>query len=69
MPTQAERYSPLAQTFHWVIAGLIIVQFTLARLATVELLFELQRRAHTRDQFDAVERLGDVIGGTGYECV
>jgi len=33
MPAQATRYSPLAQTFHWVIAGLIIVQFTLARLA------------------------------------
>src|ERR1700683_4641899 len=33
MPTRATRYSPLAQTFHWVIAGLIIVQFTLARLA------------------------------------
>src|SRR5271155_1910702 len=33
MPTQATRYSALAQIFHWVIAGLIIVQFTLARLA------------------------------------
>src|SRR5271168_2872419 len=33
MPTRATRYSPLAQIFHWVIAGLIIVQFTLARLA------------------------------------
>ncbi len=33
MPTQATRYSPLAQIFHWVIAGLIVVQFTLARLA------------------------------------
>ena len=33
MPTRATRYSPLAQMFHWVIAGLIIVQFTLARLA------------------------------------
>src|SRR5580700_2632627 len=33
MPTEPTRYSPLAQTFHWVIAGLIIVQFTLARLA------------------------------------
>jgi cytochrome b561 len=33
MPTQATRYSALAQIFHWVIAALIIVQFTLARLA------------------------------------
>ena len=33
MPTRATRYSPLAQIFHWVIAGLIVVQFTLARLA------------------------------------
>src|ERR1700728_1303626 len=33
MPAQATRYSPLAQTFHWVIAGLIILQFTLARRA------------------------------------
>ena len=33
MPTEATRYSPLAQIFHWVIAGLIVVQFTLARLA------------------------------------
>src|SRR6202451_2237488 len=33
MPTQAARYSPLAQIFHWVIAGLIFAQFTRARLA------------------------------------
>jgi cytochrome b561 len=33
MPTEATRYSSLAQIFHWVIAGLIIVQFTLGRLA------------------------------------
>jgi cytochrome b561 len=33
MPTQATRYSPLAQILHWVIAALIVVQFTLARLA------------------------------------
>src|SRR5579862_6769875 len=33
MPTQATRYSALAQLFHWVIAALIVVQFTLARLA------------------------------------
>jgi cytochrome b561 len=33
MPTEPTRYSPLAQIFHWVIAGLIVVQFTLARLA------------------------------------
>jgi cytochrome b561 len=30
MPTQATRYSALSQTFHWVIAALIVVQFTLA---------------------------------------
>jgi cytochrome b561 len=30
MPTRAMRYSGLAQTFHWVIAALIVVQFTLA---------------------------------------
>jgi cytochrome b561 len=33
MPTQATRYSAIAQIFHWVIAGLIVVQFTLAKLA------------------------------------
>jgi cytochrome b561 len=33
MQTQAIRYSPLAQIFRWVIAALIVVQFTLARLA------------------------------------
>jgi cytochrome b561 len=33
MPTEPDRYSPLAQLFHWVIAALIVVQFTLARLA------------------------------------
>lgn len=29
MPTQATRYSTVAQIFHWVIAALIVVQFTL----------------------------------------
>jgi cytochrome b561 len=33
MPTEPTRYSPLAQIFHWLIAALIVVQFTLARLA------------------------------------
>jgi cytochrome b561 len=33
MPNQTTRYSALAQTFHWVIAALIVVQFTLANLA------------------------------------
>lgn len=33
MPNQATRYSAVAQTFHWVIAGLISVQFVLGRLA------------------------------------
>jgi cytochrome b561 len=33
MPNEAPRYGALAQLFHWVIAALIVVQFTLARLA------------------------------------
>ncbi len=33
MPNHATRYGPLAQIFHWVIAGLIVAQFVLARLA------------------------------------
>jgi cytochrome b561 len=33
MPTQATRYGAIAQIFHWVIAALIVVQFTLAKLA------------------------------------
>jgi cytochrome b561 len=30
MPTQATRYGAVSQLFHWVIAALIVVQFTLA---------------------------------------
>ena len=44
-------------------------QFALARLAAVELGLELERRAHARDQLDAVDRLGDVVGGAGDEGV
>ncbi|HTV98572.1 MAG TPA: cytochrome b [Steroidobacteraceae bacterium] len=33
MPNQATRYGVLAQTFHWVIAALIVVQFVLAKTA------------------------------------
>ena len=44
-------------------------QFALARLPAVELGLEPQCRAHARDQLDAVDRLGDVVGGAGHEGV
>src|SRR5579862_4847500 len=35
MPSRGspDRYGAVAQTFHWVIAGLIVTQFVLARMA------------------------------------
>ena len=44
-------------------------QFALARLAAVELGLELERGAHARDQLDAIDRLGDVVGRAGDEGV
>jgi hypothetical protein len=38
-------------------------QLAFARLAAIEFGLELERRAHARDQLDAVERLADVVVG------
>ena len=44
-------------------------QLALARLPAVELGLDPQRRADAGDQLDAVDRLGDVVGGAGDEGV